>query len=68
MTNAKIIEQLKGIFPPLVTPFNRSGGIDFKRFRENVRSYAGTGVSGIVNVPYKPLHTARNNSAGIAFY
>ena len=48
MTNAKIIEQLKGVFPPLVTPFNRSGGIDFSHFRENVRSYAGTGVSGIV--------------------
>jgi len=48
MTNAKIIEQLKGVFPPLVTPFNRSGGIDFSHFRENVKSYAGTGVAGIV--------------------
>ena len=48
MTNAKIIEQLKGVFPPLVTPFNRSGGIDFSHFRENVKNYAGTGVAGIV--------------------
>lgn len=48
MTNAKIIEQLMGVFTPLVTPFNRSGGIDFSHFRENVKSYAGTGVAGIV--------------------
>jgi 4-hydroxy-2-oxoglutarate aldolase len=48
MTNTKIVKQLKGIFPPLVTPFNRSGGIDFGHFLENARSYAGTGVAGIV--------------------
>jgi 4-hydroxy-2-oxoglutarate aldolase len=48
MTNAQIIDQLNGIFPPLVTPFNRRGEVDFGHFRENVKSYAGTGVSGIV--------------------
>jgi 4-hydroxy-2-oxoglutarate aldolase len=48
MTNQKVHELLKGVFPPLVTPFNRRGDIDFGRFRENVKYYAATAVSGIV--------------------
>ncbi len=48
MTRAQILEQIKGVFPPVITPFDRHGEIDLPRFRENVQSYAGTGVSGIV--------------------
>src|SRR3970040_986702 len=48
MTNQKVYEHLKGVFPPLVTPFNRRGEIDLGRFRENVNFYAATAVSGIV--------------------
>jgi 4-hydroxy-2-oxoglutarate aldolase len=48
MTNARILEQLRGIFPPVITPFDRRGRIDRGAFRANVQSYAGTGVSGIV--------------------
>ena len=39
---------LKGIFPPVVTPFNRGGDVDEGRFRENLRKYAGVGLGGIV--------------------
>ena len=48
MTNQKVREHLKGVFPPLVTPFNRRGDIDLARFRENVKYYVTTAVSGIV--------------------
>ncbi|MBI4165414.1 MAG: dihydrodipicolinate synthase family protein, partial [Acidobacteria bacterium] len=48
MTNPRIREHLRGVFPPLVTPFNRKGDIDLDRFRENVKYYATTAVSGIV--------------------
>src|SRR6266404_1389212 len=48
MTYKEIIANLKGIFPPVVTPFNSRGNIDHQRFRENLRRYAGVGFSGIV--------------------
>ena len=48
MTRRQVLEQLCGVFPPVVTPFNRRGGIDLGRFRENLKFYAGAGVSGIL--------------------
>jgi 4-hydroxy-2-oxoglutarate aldolase len=48
MTLKEIRAHLKGIFPPVVTPFNRSGALDEKRFRENLGKYVGTGLSGVV--------------------
>jgi 4-hydroxy-2-oxoglutarate aldolase len=48
MTPKEIVTNLKGIFPPVVTPFNRRGDVDEKRFRENLQRYAGIGLGGIV--------------------
>src|SRR5579859_1120419 len=48
MTHQEIITNLKGIFPPVVTPFNARGNIDEGGFCENLRRYAGVGLSGIV--------------------
>jgi len=48
MTQKQIMANLKGIFPPVVTPFNRGGDVDEGRFRENLRKYAGVGLGGIV--------------------
>lgn len=43
-----IVSNLKGIFLPIVTPFNRWGGLDERSFLDNVECYAGAGLSGIV--------------------
>ncbi len=48
MTREEILANLKGIFPPVVTPFNRRGDVDEKRFRENLQRYTGIGLGGIV--------------------
>ena len=48
MTNQRIVDNLKGIFPPVVTPFNRRGDVDEKQFRENLQKYTGTGLAGVV--------------------
>jgi 4-hydroxy-2-oxoglutarate aldolase len=48
MTNKQILANLKGIFPPVVTPFNRRGEVDEGRFQENLRKYAGIGLGGIL--------------------
>jgi 4-hydroxy-2-oxoglutarate aldolase len=48
MTNKQVVDNLKGIFPPVVTPFNRRGDVDEKRFRENLRKYTGIGLGGVV--------------------
>jgi 4-hydroxy-2-oxoglutarate aldolase len=48
MTNQRIAENLKGIFPPVVTPFNRRGDVDEGRFRENLQKYVGIGLGGVV--------------------
>ena len=48
MTLKETVANLKGIFAPVVTPFNKRGDIDGARFRENLRRYAGVGLSGIV--------------------
>ncbi len=48
MTDKEILANLRGIFPPVVTPFNRHGDVDGKRFRENLQRYTGIGLGGIV--------------------
>ena len=48
MDHKQILANFKGIFPPVVTPFNRGGDVDEGRFRENLRKYAGVGLGGIV--------------------
>jgi 4-hydroxy-2-oxoglutarate aldolase len=48
MTNQQIVNNLKGVFPPVVTPFNRRGDVDEERFRRNLQKYAGTGLAGVV--------------------
>jgi 4-hydroxy-2-oxoglutarate aldolase len=48
MTRNQIINQLKGVFTPAVTPFNRKGDVDLGLYRENVQRYTGIGLSGIV--------------------
>jgi 4-hydroxy-2-oxoglutarate aldolase len=48
MTNQRIVNNLKGIFPPVVTPFNRRGDVDEKQFRENLQKYTGIGLGGVV--------------------
>jgi dihydrodipicolinate synthase/N-acetylneuraminate lyase len=48
MTRHEIIANLRGVFPPVVTPFNRRGDIDEKRFEENLRRYSRIGLGGVV--------------------
>jgi len=48
MTRKEIIHNLKGIFPPLVTPFNRRGEFDEGLFRENVERLTGIGLAGVL--------------------
>ena len=48
MTNKRIVDNLKGIFPPVVTPFNRRGDVDEKHFGQNLQKYAGIGLAGVV--------------------
>ena len=48
MTRKEIIQSLKGIFPPLVTPFNRRGEIDEGLFCENVQKLTGIGLAGVL--------------------
>ncbi len=48
MMPKEIIRNLKGIFPPVVTPFNRRGNVDEIRFRENLCRLKDVGLSGIV--------------------
>ncbi len=48
MTRQSINARLKGIFAPVVTPFNRRGDIEVGLFRENLRRYTDIGLSGII--------------------
>ncbi len=48
MTRKEIIQSIKGIFPPAVTPFDRRGQIDEGLFRENVQRLSGIGLSGLL--------------------
>jgi 4-hydroxy-2-oxoglutarate aldolase len=48
MKRNQIIKNLKGVFCPVVTPFNRRGDVDEGHFRENLGRIAGIGLSGIL--------------------
>lgn len=48
MTRTQIIAHLQGIFPPVVTPFDRRGEVDLGAFRENLARYVGIGMGGIL--------------------
>jgi 4-hydroxy-tetrahydrodipicolinate synthase len=41
-------EQLKGVFPPMATPFSRDGQIEYSAVREQVEFLISAGVHGIV--------------------
>jgi len=48
MIRREILMSLRGVFPPVVTPFDRRGQIDSGAFCENLRRYTGVGLSGIL--------------------
>ena len=48
MKRQQILQNLKGVFPPLVTPFNKNGKIDESRFKENLRRFTNIGLSGFL--------------------
>jgi len=48
MTRKEIVQSLKGIFPPVVTPFSRQGEIDEGLFRENLQKLVGIGLGGVL--------------------
>jgi len=48
VTRTKLAKSLKGVFPPVVTPFNRRGDIDEGAFRANLHRYAQAALSGVV--------------------
>lgn len=48
MTSREIISNLKGVFIPIVTPYNRRGDIDEASFCSNLRRYVKEGFSGIL--------------------
>ena len=48
MMRNQIVKNLKGVFCPVATPFNRRGDVDEGHFRENLSRIAGIGLSGIL--------------------
>jgi 4-hydroxy-2-oxoglutarate aldolase len=48
MINKQILAHLKGVFVPVVTPFNSRGEIDAGAFRSNVRRYVKQGFNGVL--------------------
>ncbi len=48
MTRNEIVENLEGVICPVVTPFNKRGGIDEGAFRDNLSRLAGIGLAGIL--------------------
>ncbi|HEY6291319.1 MAG TPA: dihydrodipicolinate synthase family protein [Terriglobia bacterium] len=42
------MDRLKGMVPPLVTPFDRSGNVDEGAFRANLERYTGIGFAGVM--------------------
>ncbi len=48
MNRKSVISNLQGIFPPVVSPLNRRGEVDFAQFRENVSRLTGMGLGGIL--------------------
>ena len=48
MSSKQTLDRLRGIMPPVVTPFNKHGDIDESAFRANLKRYTGTGLAGVV--------------------
>ncbi len=48
MSPKQIIDRLRGIMPPLVTPFNKRGEVDEGAYRANLERYTGSGLAGVV--------------------
>ena len=48
MTREQILKNLKGVFCPVVTPFNRRGDVDNACFQGNLTRLAGIGLAGIL--------------------
>lgn len=48
MTRDQVIKNLKGVFCPVVTPFNRRGDVDEGAFRANLSRLEGIGLAGIL--------------------
>ena len=48
MTSKQALAHLKGVFVPVVTPFNRRGEIDESAFCSNVRRYVQQGFDGVL--------------------
>jgi 4-hydroxy-2-oxoglutarate aldolase len=48
MTGSQVIDNLRGIVCPVVTPFNRRGQVDEAHFRDNVNRLTGIGLAGIL--------------------
>lgn len=48
MTHREVVERLRGVFPPVITPFDRRGKVDEGAFRANIRKYTGIGLSGVL--------------------
>ncbi|HEX5410955.1 MAG TPA: dihydrodipicolinate synthase family protein [Terriglobia bacterium] len=48
MTSKEFLDRIKGVFVPVVTPFNARGDLDEAGFRSNVRRYVEQGFNGIL--------------------
>ena len=48
MTRQQILHHLRGVFAPVVTPFNRRGELDERGFVSNLRAYQNAGLSGLL--------------------
>ena len=48
MTRDEIMQNLKGIYVPVVTPFNRRGDLDEAGFKRNIRDFVKQGVGGLL--------------------
>ena len=40
--------KLKGIFPPMITPFKENGDVDYEAFVYNVKKWSGTELEGLL--------------------
>ena len=38
--------KLKGVFPPMITPFKEDGSVDYDGFAYNIEKWNGTGLAG----------------------
>jgi 4-hydroxy-tetrahydrodipicolinate synthase len=48
MISREVVDQIKGVFVPVVTPFNGRGDVDEAGFRSNIRKYVKQGFNGIL--------------------